>query len=93
MELFIKKNPDGQLFFALFVIGLDRASHPKVVEPVLTTFQEVGIRWERPKINLAELAKKRREGLTVEKLCQVFGLGRTAIKGHLRQLRTGGACF
>ena len=59
----------------------------KVVEPLLTTPREVRVQWERPKINLAELAKKRREGLTVQELGQYFGRGRTTIKGYLKKVR------
>ena len=59
----------------------------KVVEPLLTIIREVRVQWERPQINLAELAQKRQEGLTVEELGQYFGRGRTTIKGHLRRLR------
>ena len=45
---------------------------------------------ERPKINLAELAKKRWiDGWSVQQLGDEWGYKRTSIKAYLRRLRNG----
>ena len=60
-----------------------------VVEPT-TTPKEVKIMWERPKINLAELAKKHWiDGWSVEQLGDKWGYKRTSINAYLRRLRRG----
>ena len=46
--------------------------------------------WERPKINLAELAKKHWiDGWSVEQLENKWGYKRTSVKSYLRRLRQG----
>ena len=46
--------------------------------------------WERPKINLAELAKKHWiDGWSVEQLGDKWGHKRTSINTYLRRLRRG----
>ena len=46
--------------------------------------------WERPKINLAELAKKHWiDRWSVEQLGNKWGYKRTSIKSYLRRLRQG----
>ena len=58
-----------------------------VVEPT-TTPREVRVVWERPKINLAELAKKRWiDGWSVEQLGNESGYKRTSIKAFLGRPR------
>ena len=48
------------------------------------------MQWERPKINLAELAKKRWiEGWPIEKLAKEFDYKQTTIRVALRRLRNG----
>ena len=55
-----------------------------------TTPQEIRVMWERPKINLAELAKKRWiDGWSVKELGNEWGYKRTSIKAYLRRLRRG----
>ena len=55
-----------------------------------TTPQEIRVMWERPKINLAELAKKRWiDGWSVKQLGDEWGYKRTSIKAYLRNLRNG----
>ena len=46
--------------------------------------------WERPKINLAELAKRHWiDGWSVKQLGNEWGRKRTTIKAYLRKLRNG----
>ena len=60
-----------------------------MAEPT-TTPREVQIMWERPKINLAELAKKHWiDGWSVEQLGNKWGYKRTSINAYLRRLRGG----
>ena len=62
-----------------------------VAELPLAVVHEVNIRWERAKINLAELAKKRwQDGLSIDQLQEIFGYRKTAIKTHLRKIREEG---
>ena len=60
-----------------------------MAEPT-TTPREVKVMWERPKINLAELAKKHWiDGWSVEQLGNKWGYKHTSIKAYLRRLRQG----
>ena len=61
-----------------------------IVAELTTTPREVKIMWERPKINLAELAKKHWiDGWSVEQLGDKWGYKRTSINAYLRRLRRG----
>ena len=62
----------------------------KLAEEILTTAREVRIGWEKPKINLVELAKRRwTDGLTREALAREFDCSVTTISVKLREARGG----
>jgi len=51
--------------------------------------REYAVLWKRQEIDLAELAKLRWvDNWQVKHLAQHFGVGRTAIGNHLRQLKS-----
>ena len=55
-----------------------------------TIAHEIRVQWERSKINLVELAKKRWiEGWPIEKLAQEFDYKKMTIQAALRRLKNG----
>ena len=53
----------------------------------LTVAREVAVEWKRPKIDLAELAKLRNDGLTIKELMAHFKCGKTSIWDNVKRLK------
>jgi len=61
------------------------------VDELLSWVEEYPIQWREPKIDLAELAKRRWiEGMSRKELAQVYGKSESGIQNHFQELKRRG---
>lgn len=81
------RSPCSRVGSEAIVIG---AGGPKVRELPLLVRVDLNIQWERPKLDLAELARKRWiEKWSVSRMAGYFGRSPETIQMHICKLRKG----
>lgn len=81
-----RRTPFSDTFFALLEVR-NGGGYANLVEP-RTVVREYPARWEKPRIDLDELARLRQAGSRTRQIAVHFGVGVSAVKMAYARLRT-----